>query len=199
MVNYLIFGDRGTRAAFLAQQLPHEGDRVWFVAQERFSGPLPAGVEWHWVNVNAGGRGAGGRVADAFTAPSLDVCLFDEPSDTENPPAVLSALYLTTAILCLQKLMPALRRTSSARVLFIGAPPSSPESAQLGIRTVAQALREMTRASRTSITCLFTAAILTHEASPHAAVRRADLLALVRCLLALSPHSAVQELYLDAL
>ncbi len=208
MTNYLIFGDDGLRTLLLSQHLPQVGDQVWLVARQRPSLEPRRGVQFHWIRVDLSERGAGAAIANSFGPQPLDVCIYDShlsayPDLQETRSAEqLTALHFTTTILCIQKLMSNLRQSSKARIVFIGQPiPASaePTHTQLGIRNVAQALRSILRAAPIGVTCLYTSSEFLSEDSPASEARRDDLLALMRCVINLSPHSAVQEIDLTRL
>ncbi|XWX03379.1 hypothetical protein VZO05_12785 [Aggregatilineales bacterium SYSU G02658] len=208
MTNYLIFGHDGQRALLLAQHLPRASDQVWLVARERPRLEPRDGVQFQWIRADLSERGAGALIAHSFGSQPLDVCIYDDypaahaKSDPERSPEQITALRLTTTILCIQKLMSNLRQSPKARIVFIGQPTptlSEPTHTQLGIRSVAQALREVARPHPISVTCLYTNGDFLAEDSLTSDARRDDLLALMRCVINLSPHSAVQELDLTRL
>jgi short-subunit dehydrogenase len=206
MTNFLIFGDDSPRTLLLAQHLPQSGDHVWLAARQQPTFEPRRGVQLHWIQVDLHERGAGGIIANSFSTQALDVCIYNSQM---NPDAhgqytseQLTALQLTTTILCIQKLLPNLRQAVGARILFIG--PSTPNLAeptrtQLGIRDVAHTLRDILRAHLISVTCLYAADDFLLDDSPASEARRHDLLALVRCLISLSAHSAVLEVDLAQL
>jgi hypothetical protein len=206
MANFLIFGDDSPRALLLAQHLPQSGDHVWLAARQQPTFEPRRGVQLHWIQVNLHERGAGSVIANSFSTQALDVCIYNSQM---NPDAhgqytseQLTALQLTTTILCIQKLLPNLRQAASARILFIG--PSTPHLAeptrtQLGIRDVAHTLRDILRAHLIGVTCLYAADDFLADDSPASEARRRDLLTLVRCLISLSAYSAVQEVDLAQL
>ncbi len=203
MSNYLIFGHDGQRALLLAQHLPRAGDQVWLVARERPRLEPRDGVQFQWIRADLSERGAGALIAHSFGSQPLDVCIYDDypaahlETHPERSAEQITALRLTTAILCIQKLMNNLRQSPKARIVFIGQPTptlSEPTHTQLGIRSVAQALREVVRAHPISVTCVYTNHEFLAEDPISGDARRDDLLALMRCVINLSPHSAVHEL-----
>jgi hypothetical protein len=206
MANFLIFGDDSPRALLLAQHLPQSGDHVWLAARQQPTFEPRRGVQLHWIQVDLHERGAGSLIANSFGSQALDVCIYDSQitQDThgQHTDEQLTALRLTTAILCIQKLLPNLRQAASARILFVGpgAPTlAEPTRAQLGIRDVAHTLRDILRAHLIGVTCLYAADDFLADDSPASEARRRDLLTLVRCLISLSAHSAVQEVDLAQL
>lgn len=203
MTSFLILGDDSARAAALAQHLPQAGDQVWMASRLRPSLALPPSVNFHWMQVDLSERGVGARIARTFGSQPLDVCIYDsllarsEASAMPRSPEQITALHFTSAILCLQLLMPNLRRARCARIVFIGPPDpplSDPHHTQLGIRSVAQALREVIQHDPIGVTCLYTADDLLIDGNPQCEARRSDLIAVVRCVITLSPHSNVQEI-----
>lgn len=203
MTNYLILGNHGARSALIAQRLPQAGDQVWLASRQRPRIEPRPDLIFHWLQVDLSERGAGALIARSYGAQPLDVCIYDAHHATQHDPAEtrsveqLTALHLTTAILCIQMLMPNLRQSRCARIVFIGPPMptlAEPNHAQLGIRDVAQALREVVRHDSIAVTCLYMTDDLLMDGTPQCDARRDDLLLLLRCLNALSPHSVVQEI-----
>lgn len=225
MTNYLILGGSGGLGALLCQYLPSAGDRVWIAARTEPSFEFEDGVERVWIEVDLGQRGAGAVIAAGFGHEPLDMCLYHADiadldvlltsgETMQSATERLVALHLTSAIMCVQKLMPNLRRSRRAKVVLMGAPPlpsagiaADPDPLpRFGLKSVSNALRQVVRRDRISVTCLYIGEVaITDSARDEAddvtlgAVSPTDLIMLIRCLTRLSRSTSVKEIDLSAM
>lgn len=217
MTHYLIMGGSGGLGAHLMQYLPRVGDHVWVAAPTAPLLSATDGIERVWIPVDLGQRGAGTQIAAHIGDQPLDVCLYHaDLTDVEAQTATeethtsiaqrLIALHLTAVMMSIQKLLPNLRRSPQARIVFMGAPPplvlpASDEALRsmphFELKQVSHALREMVRRDRIGVTCLFVNEV--DDGSVTGAVPPTDLVALLRCIISLSSAATVNELNLSVL
>ena len=129
----------------------------------------------------------------------------------------LLAVNLSSTILSVQALLPNLRQSDNPKIILIGST-SGLENVQdkevayvaskFGLRGAAYALRESLRADRIAVTCInpgYIATEILYEDGPEAAIAQTsgipmhDLVALARCLIALSRGSNVKEIDVPAM
>jgi len=232
MSHILIFGgSRGLGAAF-SLGLPARGDRVWLVSRGKPDLASRDGVERRWIDADLSRSGAGAIVARSVGDEPLDVVLYNAGiwehsafSDAYDFAAVddaeterIIAVNLTSAIACVRALLPNLRRSPAAKVIFIGSTSGLDNSSgrevayaasKFGLRGVTHALRENLRADGIAVTCLNPGNIGTIRvengvvsATPHESRRMIppqDLVALVKCIIGLSNASCVKEIDIMAM
>jgi NAD(P)-dependent dehydrogenase (short-subunit alcohol dehydrogenase family) len=214
MVNYLIIGANESLGTVFSQALPTAGDAVWLAARQA---PAPAAnpvVPPRWIHADLSLRGAGASIAQHYGDAVLDVCVFAMgdwpliPLNAEDSAGRLMANQFTSAIVCVQKLLPNLRRSGNPRVVFTGQgalPEALHDQNVFGLRGVANALREVVRRDRVGVTFINLGQPLPEEPSPPGlfqappATTVDDLLAVLRCVISLSPASCVRELDLLAM
>ncbi len=232
MANLLILGaSRGLGAAF-AGYVPGPGDVVWLVARSRPEMlDRDDGVTRLWVQADLSLETAAAEIKAALGETRLDALLYnagiwedgafgggyrfeDSPlAETQR----LLAVNLSSAILCVQALLPNLRKSDNAKIILIGST-SGLENVQdrevayvaskFGLRGAAYALRESLRADRIAVTCINPGYFVTgipYERGVEAVLAETsgipmhDLVALVRCLLTLSRGSCVKEIDMPAM
>jgi NAD(P)-dependent dehydrogenase (short-subunit alcohol dehydrogenase family) len=233
MANMLIIGaSRGLGAAFAAG-VADAGDALWLVSRGRPALGAGDGIERHWIECDLSLPQAGDRLAQAFGERSLDVLIYNagiwetngfedsydfrEVSEAETQRII--AVNLTSAITCVQSVMPALLRAAHARVILIGSTSGLENvrsrevaytASKFGLRGLARALRENLRPHGIAVTCVNPGEIANDvpwERGPEAAIaagngRRIpvqDLVALVRCVISLSPVSCVTQIDVPAI
>jgi NAD(P)-dependent dehydrogenase (short-subunit alcohol dehydrogenase family) len=128
------------------------------------------------------------------------------------------AVNLTSAITCIRALLPNLRKAAGAKLIFIGSTSGLDNSSgrevayaasKFGLRGATHALRENLRADGIAVTCLNPGNIGTIavergvvSARPHESremIPPQDLVALVKCVVALSNASCVKEINVMAM
>jgi len=231
--NLMIVGaSRGLGAAFSAG-LPDPGDRLWLVSRTRPEQP-PDGIVRRWVRADLTRREAPRTLARAVGKDVLDVLIYnagiwEEPAFTrgyrfEARPVSetrrIVEVNLTAAILCIQALLPALRRSRNPKLLVIASlsgvdNATGPEVAftatNFARRGLVHALREALRRDRIPVTVVNPGVIASTE-SPWqdgraAALRRTrgrmlpmhDLVDLLRAVLRTSRATCVKEIDVPAL
>lgn len=233
MTTYLIFGASRGLGAFFSQQLPAAGDTVYLVSRSQPDTSQADGIDRIWIQADLSADGVAARVAQSLSSITLDVCLysagiweelafsssydFDQVSDDEIERIV--TVNLVSAITGVQKLLPALRRSASGKIIFIGSnaglenarrPEVAYAASKFGIRGLTHALREVVRKDSIAVTCLnlgdigaINAVNGTFEVEIGASGRKlialSDILVMVKAIIALSNASCVKELDLFAM
>lgn len=234
MSHLLITGaSRGLGQAFNLG-LPQSGDTLWLVSRTQPKLDLGDGVTRHWILADLSQAEAATTIAAALQGQPLDALIYnagvwerDAFSNRYNFEAVPQAetlnilsVNLTSAVLCVQQLLPNLRQTDNPKIILIGSisgmeNPHLPEVAnnvsKFGLRGLAHSLRENLRTERISVTVLNPGTIASTE-SPYELGRAAaltathgtmipmhDLVAIVRCLLDLSNATCVKEIDVPAM
>lgn len=233
-MNLLIVGaSRGLGAAF-AQGLPAAGDRVWMVSRQPPQFPDPAdGVQRLWIEADMAAADGVPRIVAALGDGAIDGLIynvgiwektafsdayrFDQVSPLEHQRIL--QVNLGAAIDCVQAVLPHLRRSRQARVIFIssisgvenvGSPEVGYVASKFGLRGVTHALRETLRPEGIPVSCLNPGMIATeipYEAGIDAVLAAfhqsqipvQDVVAMVGCILSLSPAACVKEIHMPAL
>jgi NAD(P)-dependent dehydrogenase (short-subunit alcohol dehydrogenase family) len=233
MANMLIIGaSRGLGAAFSAG-VASAGDTLWLVSRSRPALGSDDGVQRRWIEADLSRAGAGAVIAEAVGPHGLDALVynagiweangFDESYDfrqvSEAETHRIIAVNLTSAITCVQSLVPALLRVPHSKVILIGSTSGLENvrsrelaytASKSGLRGVARSLRENLREHGIAVTCINPGELANEmpwERGAQAALsayggRRIpvqDVVALVRCVLALSPASCVTQIDVPAL
>jgi short-subunit dehydrogenase len=233
MRNIMIIGaSRGLGAAF-GIALPDAGDAVWLASRTApFYLDRADGVSRTWIQADlaeADGAKAADTVYAALASQPLDVIVYNAgiwentAFSTEynfEKIAVAETLRiltvnLTAAILCIQRLVPNLRRSTNPKVILIGSTSGLDNSSgvevayaasKFGLRGVAHALREELRKDAIGVTCINPGAIDTHftadgEVPPTSAdwIPMADIVSLTKCVVSLTRGSCVKEIDLPAM
>jgi short-subunit dehydrogenase len=235
VANLIIFGaSRGLGSAFSAG-LPARGDIAWLVSRGRPETlDRDDGVTRRWVQADLSApKEAAKTIGEALAGRPLDVLVynagiweerafesdyrFEEVPDDEHIRII--TVNLTSAILCIQKLLPNLRQADNAKIILIGstsglenigAPEVAYGASKFGLRGIAHALREGLRTEGMAVTVLnpgTIAATLAYDDGPEAALARYDgmqipvhdLVAIVKCLMGLSKASCVKEIDIPAM
>lgn len=223
MTNIIIFGaSRGLGAAF-SLGVPQRGDTVWLVSRSRPADHTD-GVERVWIQADLTAPvEAAPTIADALSDSPLDVLIynagiwetdaFDRSYNVETvderETLDIIAVNLTSAILCIQKLLPNLRQSQNGKVILIGSTSGlentrSPEVAysasKFGLRGFAHALRENLRLDRISVTCINPGDIADAAAAYNATrIPVQDLIAVVKCIMSLSNATCIKEIDIPAM
>jgi NAD(P)-dependent dehydrogenase (short-subunit alcohol dehydrogenase family) len=232
MANMLIFGGSRGLGAALSQGVPAKGDEVWLVSRGRPDLSERGGVKRHWIEADLSQPGVGPRVAAAIGDRALDVAIYnagiwehnafqpgyDLTKVEEAETARIIAVNLTSAITGIQALLPSLRRSKAAKIIFIGSGSGLDNSgarelaytaSKFGLRGVTHALRENLRNDRIAVTCINPGYLgtITVEGGAASALGQqggeiippGDLIALVKCLIGMSNDSVVKEIDVSAM
>ena len=142
---------------------------------------------------------------------------FQQVSEAETQRII--AVNLTSAITCIQSLTPALLRAAHGKIVLVGSTSGLENvrsrelaytASKFGLRGVARSLRENLRPHGVAVTCINPGEIaseMPYERGADAAIgaydgRRIpvqDLVALVRCVISLSPAACVTQIDVPAL
>ncbi len=234
MKTYLVFGaSKGLGDAF-ARGVPHQGDKVWVVSRSKpESLKLEDGVERIWVQADLSELDAAATVAKRLENETLDVLIYnvgiwekegfeDHYTFDKDEPADISQLIhvnITSAIVCIQALLPQLRKSDAGKIILIGSTAglSNANSTQVSfvaskfaIRGITEALREHARQDGIAVTCINPgelAAEIPYEdgldlaLSAYSGTRipLQDMVALVKCVVSLSKAACVKEINVPAL
>ncbi len=227
MSNILIFGGSRGLGAALSWGLPVRGDKVWLVSRGRPDLDDRDGVQRVWIEADLSTPRAGATVARAVEETPLDVVIYNagiwehnafgdsydfmrvDDAETER----IIAVNLTSAITSTRALLPNLRKSTGAKVTFIGSTCGLDNSSgrevayaasKFGLRGATHALRENLRADGIAVTCLNPGNIgaITAErgfvsTTPHESremIPPQDLIAIVKCVIGLSNASCVKEI-----
>lgn len=235
MRNILIFGaSRGLGAAF-SSSLPTRGDTVWLVSRTQPANlKRKDGVERVWIKADLSSPNDASRtISEALAGKRLDVLIynagiweeaaftsdysFEEVSTEES--ADIIAVNLTSAIICIQKLLSNLKQSDNAKIILIGSTSRLENSGSLevayaaskfGLRGLGQALRENLRKHGITVTCINPgelAAEIAYEDGVERAIEAyagtripvQDLISIVKCLMGLSKVSCVKEIDIPAI
>jgi NAD(P)-dependent dehydrogenase (short-subunit alcohol dehydrogenase family) len=233
MKHILILGaSRGLGHAFNLG-LPERGDTAWLVSRTPPTLEREDDVARHWIQADLAQSGAAAQIAAALGGVRLDALLYNAgiweaaafgpgydfacvpPDETER----ILAINLTSAIHCVQALLPNLRQSDNPKVILIGSvsglentrtPEVAYAASKFGLRGAAHALRESLRPLGIGVTLLNPGTIATQE--PYAtdaevvAAKYAgreipvhDLVRLVKCVVSLSRATVVKEADVPAL
>jgi short-subunit dehydrogenase len=235
MANILIFGaSRGLGAAFNSG-LPESGDTVWLVSRTRPDRlERDEQVERVWIKADlTSAREASRTVAAALADQRVDVLIYNAgiweekafESDydfaevpTEEIENIIS-VNLTSAIVCIQKLLPNLKQSDNAKVILIGSTSGIDNAgsgevvytaSKFGLRGLGHALREHLRPQGITVTCINpgeVAAAIAYEEGAERAIQEyqgtripvQDLVLIVKCLMGLSRVACVKEIDVPAI
>ncbi len=225
-------GSMGLGDAF-AKGLPAGGDRIWIVSRTApVSLQVQDGVDRRWIRADLAQASSGRNIADAIGGDALDVAVYnagiwesrgftpqyDFEADDPAEIARIVGVNLTSAITCLQALLPNLRRSGNAKIVLVGSTDGlenvgSSQAAyvasKFGLRGAAHALRSHVRKDRIGVTVLNLGTIagspfedgLTSalDVGGGRSMPAHDIVALVRCIVDLSAASCVKEVVMPAM
>lgn len=234
MKTYLIIGgSQGLGDAFV-RGVPEQGDKVWIVSRGKpGSLGLDDGVDRTWIQADMSQLDASRQIADALQGEALDVVIYnvgiwekegfeahytfdrDEPADIQQ----LIQVNVTSAIVCIQALLPYLRRAAAGKIILIGSTAglSNANSTQVAfvaskfaIRGITEALREHARQDGIAVTCINPGELAAEipyadgidkalDAYGGTRIPLQDMVALVKCVVSLSKAACVKEITVPAL
>jgi short-subunit dehydrogenase len=226
-MNYLIVGASRGLGAFFNRALPSAGDTVWLVSRSQPNLSGADGVERIWIQADLSERYVASQIAEAIGDVALDVCLYnagiwesdafsvqyDYEQVPEDETERVIRVNMLSAMTCVQKLLPALRRSDNAKIIFIGSnaglehsrrPEVAYAASKFALRGVAHSLREVVRQDRIAVTCLNLGDVGTvvaegddfavHTASQQDLIAPADIVIMLKALIAMSNTSCVKEI-----
>jgi short-subunit dehydrogenase len=227
MANYLILGASRGLGAALVEGLPRKGDAVFGLSRGKpdWLGRSSA-VKRHWIEADLSELSAvqnarvvlGKTPVDALihVAGIWDPGTFDEIYDDEI--AEILDVDLRAFLAFARGFAPALRRADHAKIIAIGSTSGLENgdgsavaytAAKFGLRGACHALRQHFREAGIAVTCLSPGSIASDFRHGRAAdalqrYRRRrmpveDIVAMIRCILDLSPAACVKEIAMPAL
>lgn len=233
MSSILIIGaSRGLGAAF-SLGVPAPGDTVWLVSRSRPDLELSDGVVRRWVEADLASGGANRKIADALAGQPLDVLIYNAgiweqyafspeyqfETVSEQETQRIISVNLTSAITCIQSLLPNLRQSARGKIILIGSTSGIENSGSMevaytaskfGLRGLGHALRENVRCDGIAVTCINPgeiAAEIPYERGAEEAISAyggtripvQDLVEIVRCVMRLSSVACVKEIDVPAI
>jgi NAD(P)-dependent dehydrogenase (short-subunit alcohol dehydrogenase family) len=228
MANYLILGaSRGVGAA-LVEGLPRKGDCVYGLSRSKpgWLGRRSA-ARRRWIEADLSELAAVQSARKQIGSVALDGLIhvagiwdedtFEKMHDDEI--AEILDVDLRAFLAFARGFAPLLRRAPSARIVAIGSTNGldngdmtavAYSAAKFGLRGACQALRQHFRKDGIAVTCLSPGSIASeigYRAGAAAALQRhrgrrmpvGDIVAMVRCILDLSPAACVKEIAMPAL
>jgi short-subunit dehydrogenase len=233
-MNYMVLGaSRGLGDAFV-RGLPETDDTVWMVSRSRpESLALNDGVRRIWIEADLSLKTSSQQIAEVVKDLPIDVLLYNAGIWEENgwqphydfekdhPEEIANIIQVNTtaAILCLQKLIPNLKKSTNAKVILIGSTDGIENNlskqpayvaSKFGVRGIAHALRESLREYQIAVTCLNPGSIgtgvpyeegigksLTHYNGT--CIPLQDIVFLVKTLTKLSNATCVKEIQMPAM
>jgi short-subunit dehydrogenase len=223
-MNLVIVGaSRGLGDAF-ARGLPDAGDTVYLVSRsEPASLHVQDGVKRTWVKANLNKNSASQTVLSGIKDTVLDVVIYNagiwesnafsskyKPDRvSEDETRAIITVNLTSAITVITALLPKLRASGNGKVILIGSinglensamPELAYNASKFGLRGMAHALREAVRRDRIGVTVINPGSIGWDETTDRDdLIPPADLVALVRCVMAVSNRTVVKEMDVPAM
>jgi len=228
VANILILGASRGLGAALVEGLPRKGDRVFGLSRSvpAWSRRRSA-IQRTWIEADLSEIGAVQNARQVLVKAPLDALIhvagiwdeapFEEMHDDEI--AEILDVNLRAFLTFARSLAPNLRRAEHAKIIAIGSTSALDNSgdmgavayaaAKFGLRGACQALRQHFRKDGIAVTCLSPGSIagdvaygdMTTALKKHRRKRMPveDIVALIRCILDLSPASCVKEVWMPAL
>ncbi|MFF2885977.1 SDR family NAD(P)-dependent oxidoreductase [Paenibacillus sp. NPDC057967] len=234
MKTYILFGaSKGLGDAFV-RGVPQPGDKVWVVARSKpESLNVEDGIQREWIPADLSDLHSAALVKEKLQNETLDVLIYnvgiwekegfedhytfdnDEPVDIQK----LIQVNITSAIVCIQALLPQLRQSEAGKIILIGSTAglNNANSSQVSfvaskfaIRGITEALREHTREDGIAVTCInpgeLAAEIPYEEGAERALavyggtrIPLQDMVSIVKCVVSLSKAACVKEINIPAL
>lgn len=232
-MNYLIFGASRGLGALFSQSLPAAGDTIWLVSRSQPELSEIDGVKRIWIQADLADSEVASQIASAIGDNTLDICIynagiwekfaFSDKYDFEQVPSDEIDRIITTnlisAIISIQQLLPALRRSESGKIILIGSnvglensgrPEVAYTVSKFGLRGFAHSLREVVRKDAIAVTCLNLGDVgdvkivdghfqVDIGSSGRVLISLADIVIMLKALIALSNTSCVKEIDLLAM
>jgi len=229
VANFLILGASRGLGAAMVEGLPRKGDRVFGLSRsEPTWNRRKSAIKRDWIEADLSELGAvqnargmiGKTPIDALihVAGIWDEATFEEMHDDEI--AEILDVDLRAFLAFTRGLAPNLRRAGHAKIIAIGSTSGldnngdmtavAYSAAKFGLRGACQALRQHFRKDGIAVTCLSPGSIasdVTYADGAEAALKKhrskrmpvADIVAMTRCILDLSPAACVKEIAMPAL
>lgn len=234
MKNFIIFGaSRGLGDAFV-KGLPDSGDNVWIVSRSRpESLKLEDGIHRFWIEADLSLPDASSRISNALHGHAIDVLIYnvgmweskgfqddyDFENDAPDEIANIMTVNATSAITCIQKLLPNLKKSENAKIILTGSSAGfentgftqvSYVASKFALRGIAHSLREHVKKDGIGVTCINPGEIATQipyedgvekvlSAYGGTQIPLQDIVSLVKCVIAISKASCVKEINIPAM
>lgn len=234
MKNIIVFGASKGLGDALVKGLPEPGDNVWIVSRSRPDSLLiNDGVHRSWIQADLSLLTASSEIADVLENETIDVLVYnvgiwekegfqdhydfeqDDPTDIAN----LIQVNITSAITCIQKLLPHMKNSDNGKIFLIGSTAGlentnhsqvSFVASKFGLRGIGNVLREHVRKYSIGVTCINPgelAAEIPYEDGAEKAIDAyngtripvQDIVSLVKCVANLSKVSCVKEIHIPAI
>jgi len=234
MKNFIIFGaSKGLGEAFV-KGLPDTGDSIWMVSRSNpESLKLNDGVHKYWIEADLSTSDASDLIANTLNGVTIDVLIYnvgiweskgfradyDFENDDPDEIAKIINVNLTSAITCIQKLLPNLKKSDNAKIFLIGSTAGlenndftqiSFVTSKFGLRGICNSLREHVKKYGIGVTCINPGEIATQipyedgiekvlSAYNGTQIPLHDIVSLVKCVMNLSKASCVKEINIPAM
>ena len=228
MANVLILGASRGLGAALVEGLPRKGDQIFGLSRsEPAWHRRKSTIERHWIEADLCELGAVQNVRREIGKAPIDALIhvagiwdeasFEEMHDDEI--AEILDVDLRSFLAFARGLALNLRRADHAKIIAIGSTNGldngdmtavAYSAAKFGLRGACQALRQHFRKDGIAVTCLSPGSIaseITYGEGAAVALKKhrgkrmpvADIVAMIRCILDLSPAACVKEITMPAL
>ncbi|MEK5059641.1 short-chain dehydrogenase [Paenibacillus sp. FSL H7-0326] len=234
MKNFIIFGaSKGLGEAFV-KGLPEKGDRVWVVSRTHPNSLyLEDGVQKYWIEADLADSDASNRIANTLNDVRIDVLIYnvgiweskgfrdDYDFEKDDPAEIVNIINInvTSAITCIQKLLPNLKKSDNAKIFLIGSTAGlehndftqvSFAASKFGLRGIGNSIREHVKKYGIGVTCINPGEIATQipledgvekvlSAHGGTQIPLQDMVSLVKCVMNLSKASCVKEINIPAM
>ncbi|MBP0726993.1 SDR family NAD(P)-dependent oxidoreductase [Bacillus sp. RG28] len=234
MKNFIIFGgSKGLGQAF-AKGLPEKGDNIWLVSRSRpESLELNDGIHRYWIEADLSLADVCTQIANTLSGFTIDVLIYnvgiweskgfsndyDFEKDAVDEITKIINVNLTSAITCIQKLLPNLKNSDNGKIFLIGSTAGlenndftqiSFVTSKFGVRGIGNSLREHVKKYNIGVTCINPGEIATQipyeegidkvlSAYNGTQIPLQDIVSLVKCVMNLSKASCVKEINIPAM
>lgn len=234
MKNFIIFGaSKGLGEAFV-KGLPEKGDRVWVVSRTYPNSlDVEDGIEKYWIEADLAKPDASHIIANTLNDVTIDVLIYnvgiweskgfrdDYDFEKDDPAEIANIINInvTSAITCIQKLLPNLKKSDNAKIFLIGSTAGlehndftqvSFTASKFGLRGIGNSIREHVKKYGIGVTCINPGEIATQipledgiekvlSTYGGTQIPLQDLISLVKCVMNLSKASCVKEINMPAM
>lgn len=234
MKNFIIFGaSKGLGEAFV-KGLPEKGDRVWVVSRTYPNSlQVEDGIGKYWIEADLAKPDASHIIANTLNDVTIDVLIYnvgiweskgfrDDYDFEQDDPAEIANIIninVTSAITCIQKLLPNLKKSDNAKIFLIGSTAGlehndftqvSFTASKFGLRGIGNSIREHVKKYGIGVTCINPGEIATQipledgiekvlSTYGGTQIPLQDLISLVKCVMNLSKASCVKEINMPAM
>ncbi|WP_127506397.1 SDR family NAD(P)-dependent oxidoreductase [Paenibacillus humicus] len=229
MKNFILFGaSKGLGEAFV-KGLPEHGDQVWVVSRTYPSSlNVEDGIQKYWIEADLANPDASKLITSALNDIAIDVLIYnvgiweskgfrDDYNFEQDDPAEIANIIninVTSAITCIQKLLPNLKKSDNAKIFLIGSTAGlehndftqvSFAASKFGLRGIGNSMREYVKKYGIGVTCINPGEIATQipledgvekvlSTYGGTQIPLQDMVSLVKCVMNLSKASCVKEI-----